>query len=315
MCGGGGYSAPDPMKQAEGEIKALQEQYRLQEETAIRAEERAAAKDIADREQWSTDLGGARGRAEQSIYNAFDQSGVGYDDYMDRINAALDLEQSGKSYGMDTAFSTDLGANILDDIRNAQIRDNKKAVGQYAPDNFGQSAFASTADDAVIDAILDEQFGGASDAIMRAYDRGTLNQQGFDYAMNNLNTQKSAAMSQLQDIGGGVLSGYRDQLQDVADSAYSGASSWDFGDTFDPSSYQSQLDTLQGELGGALEGDLRTAVGGQQFFDTSGLISKAGVSQGQQNTGLGGSGGLLASLQDRKKKEEDQRGLGTQGSF
>jgi hypothetical protein len=317
MCGGGGAPrAPDPMKQAEAEIKLLQQQYDLEERQALAALEREKAQEAEDRAQWQTDLGAGRSRAQTAIGQQFERAGLSADDYMDRITAALDLAQSGMTYGQSPTFGTGLGEQILGDIRSSQIKDYQRAINEYAPEGFTQNAFASTADDAIINAILGEQFGTASDAILRARDRGTLNDAGFKYAMDNLNTQKQAAMARLQDTGGGILEGYRGSLDDIVKNARTGAGSWDFGDTFDPNVYRTQLETKQGELGSRLEGDIRNAIGGEQFFNTADLIQKGGVGQGATNTGLGGqSGGLLAAITQRKTDEEQQRGLGTQGSF
>lgn len=318
MCGGGGSApaAPDPMAQARAQIEVLKQQYDMDERQALAALERQKQQEAQDREQWQSDLGTSRANTERSIRDQFSKTGLDASSYEDRIMSALDLEQSGKSYGSTPTFSTDLGKTILGDIRGSQIKDYQRAINEYAPEGFSTNAFGSTSDDAVINAILSEQFGTASDSILRARDRGTLNDAGFQYAMDNLNTQKQAAMARLQDTGGGILEGYRGGLEDVAKSARTGAGQWDFGDTFDPNFYRTQLETKQGEYGSRLEGDIRNAIGGEQFFNTNDLIQKGGVGQGAQNTGLGSqSGGLMAAITKRKTEEEQQRGLGTQGSF
>lgn len=320
MCGGGGggqtVAAPDPMKEAEAQIKQLQAQYALDQKSAVAAAQRAADKEAADRAQWSTDLGGARNQALKSVQSLFKTKGVDASNYMDRINAALDLEQGSKSFGGDTGFSKTLGTGILDDIRGSTIRDYQSAIDKFAPAGYQDTAFASTADDAIIEAILGEQFGEASDSILRARDRGTLNDVGYDYAMKNLGSQRTAANARLQEMGGGILGGYRDQLSSIINNAKTAAGSWDFGQKFDPTTYSKQLTSKQGDLSGGLEGALRNAVGGEQFFNIADLIQKGGVGQGAQNTGLGGqSGSLLSAIKDRKKDEEAERGLGTQGSF
>lgn len=319
MCGGGGGApkAPDPLKQAQAEIKVLQEQYRMDQERAAQALEQQRQDEARARGDFDAALGANRSNAFGNIGREFERAGLSAGDYEDRINAALDLAQQGMTYntGVNT-FGSDIGSSVLDDIRNEQIREYQSAINEFAPEGFERSAFASTADDAIIDAILGEQFGEASDSILRARDRGTLNDQGFDYAMANLEQQRKAASSRLQDMGGGILEGYRGQLGDIAGNARTGAGNWDFGDTFDPNTYRTQFDTLQSELGGRLEGDIRNAIGGEQFFNTDTLIQKGGVGQGAQNTGLGGqSGGLMGAIKDRKKDEEQQRGLGTSGSF
>ena len=313
MCGGGGgMKAPDPMVEAQAEIKRMQEQYKIDQQRAVAAAKTAADTEAAGRKTWQTDLGTSRTQALKAITNQFKGAGLDSADYMDRINAALDLEQAGKSYGGSTGFSKDIGTGVMGDVRNSTIRDYNKAINTYAPEGFEQKAFADTSDDAVLAAILGEQFSGASDSIMRAHERGTLNDQGYKYAMDNLNTQKSAGNARLQSLGGGVLEGYPKQLGDIAKGARTGASSWDFGDTFDPNTYGTQLTGRQKDLSGRLEGDIRSAVGGEQFFNIDDLISKGTVGQGAVN---GNPTSLAGAIAGRKKEEEEQRGLGTQGSF
>lgn len=318
MCGGGQQMPEqiDPLKQSEADIRVLQQQYELDRMAQQAQYEQDLANEERERGQFNEDLGGARVRTRSSIDDLFNQRGLDVGEYDDRIRAALDREQAGITFGMTPTFGSDIGSNLINDLRNEQIRGYKNAINEYAPEGFETNAFAGTADDAIIDAILAEQFGEASDSILRARDRGTLNDQGFRYAMDNLNTQKTAAGSRLQDTGGGILEGYRTQLGDIAGNARTGAGNFDFGDTFDPTHYGNLISTRQGELSGRLEGDIRNAIGGEQFFNTADLIQKGGIGQGAQNTGLGGqSGSLLAAIGNRKQEEEQQRGLGTTGSF
>ena len=136
--------------------------------------------------------------------------------------------------------------------------------------------------------------------------------------MANLEQQRTAGNSRLQGIGGGVLDGYRSQLGDIAGNARTSAGNWDFGDTFDQADYGGQIANRTAELTGSLEGDIRNAIGGEQFFNTSDLIQKGGIGQGAQNTGIGlgsQSGGLLKAFGDRKSDGDKARGLGSTGSF
>lgn len=316
MCGGGGVEAPDPVAQAKAEIMRLQEQYRLDQQRADQEYARQKEQEAADRAQWETDLGNARTTTRGLIDQQFTDAGLDVADYDSRIRSALDLAQSGIAYGSSPTFSTELGSEILGDVRDAQIKDYNRGLDAFAGQGFADEAFGSTADDAILEAILGEQFGEASDSILRARDRGTLNDAGFQYAMDNLNTQKTAARSRLEDIGGGILGGYRDELNTIGSNARNAANNWDFGDTFDLQGYQDSLTNKQNDFSGRLEGDIRNAIGGEQFFNTNDLIQKGGVGQGAQNTGLGAqSGSLLGAITDKKKEEEQERGLGTTGSF
>lgn len=317
MCGGGGgdVEAPDPMEQARADIERLRVEARIRQRDEQRARQVAAQQEARERAQWQGELGTARNAALRGVTGDFRTRGLNPNDYLAQINAALDAEQGSKSFGSPTGFSADIGESVLGDIRTGKVRELTGAVNKFAPEGFEQQAFGDTADDAILDAILNEQFGTASDAIMRAKERGNLNDAGFRYAMDNLNTQKAAGDSRLQSLGGGVLEGYRGQLGEIAERARTGASNWDFGDTFNPNTYGTQLAGRRRDLSGRLAGDIRNTVGGEQFFDINDLIAKGTVGQGAINTGLGGTPTLLAAIEQRKKDEEATRGLGTQGSF
>lgn len=258
-----------------------------------------------------------RKRTYASVQQQFRDAGLDPAAYDQRILNALDLQQSAFVPGGTTTFSNDTGKNVLADVRKQKVRDYNNAVNAYAPEGFETGAFADTADDNIINSILGSQYDDATAAITRARDRGTLNDVGYKYAMDNLGTTKSAANARLQSLGGGVLSGYRTQLGDIAKNARTGASSWDFGDTYDPNTYKTSIENKKASLGGLLEGDVRNAVGGEQFFDWNALIQKGGIGQGSTNTGLGSmdDGTLLGAISQRKKDEETTRGLGTQGAF
>lgn len=317
MCGGGGAPKPiDPLKQAEADIRVLEQQYMLDQQRAAEEYERQRAQEEADRLKFGEDLSASRANTRSSIDQLFTQTGLDPMMYDDRIKAELDRLQAGITFGQDPRFSTDIGSTLLDQLRNEQIREYNRSINEFAPEGFARDIFGGSTDDAIIESILTEQFGEASDSILRARDRGTLNDQGFQYAMTNLEQQRRAAEARLQDMGGGVLEGYRQDLSGIANNARTGAGGWDFGDSYSPDIYRTQLDSRRDELSGLLEGDIRNAIGGEQFFNTDTLIQKGGIGQGAQNTGLGSqSGSLLKALEDRKTTEEEQRGLGTSGSF
>jgi len=318
MCGGGGSTpqAPDPLRQAEADMQVLRQQYDLDREQAEAEYARQLQQEEKERKQFDNDLGVSRSNTRSSINDLFQRTGLDLNQYDDRIISELDRAQAGISYDDKPAFSSDIGQSILDSIRGEQVKDYQRGINEFAPEGFERTAFAGTSDDAVLEAILGEQFGEASDSILRARDRGVLNDTGYNYASQNLEQQRRAASARLQDIGGGILEGYRGELGDLAGTARTGAGNYDFGDTFDPNYYRGLIEERQGELGGRLEGDIRNAIGGEQFFNTDTLIQKGGINQGAQNTGLGSqSGSLLGALTKRNEETEQKRGLGTAGSF
>jgi len=181
---------------------------------------------------------------------------------------------------------------------------------RFAP-NFESKTFADTSDDAIIEALYGEQYNPALDTLNRARGRGTLDESGYQYAVNSLGQQGEAAKAQLQSLGGGVLGTYRSQLRDIGDTARNAASGYTLGQNFDLNDYGTRADDLTKSLQGSMSGDLRNALGSKQLFNIDELITKAGSFQGANN----GQGGLLDQLAEKKKKDEEQRGIGNTGSF
>ena len=118
----------------------------------------------------------------------------------------------------------------------------------------------------------------------------------------------------MQDIGGGILEQGRNELRDVANQGFTQARNYRFGDVFDPTTTQTNITNRQNEFMGNLEGNIRGAVGGEQFFNTDDLISRGGAAQGVTNP-AGTTTGLLDVLSARNKKTQQTTGLGSQGSF
>lgn len=317
MCGGGGGSpkAPDPMLQAQADMATAKNQFTLDRKASKWGARNDAKIKGEERDLWEADLLANRINTRSGIDQQFADAGLTQEDYGEMITASLDRAQGGISFGSAGTFAADTGTNLLDDILKSTVRDYQGQINEFAPEGFESTAFASTADDDIIAAILAEQFGTAQSGIQRAFDRGTLNQSGFDSAMLDLGNQNTAANAELQGIGGGILETNRGYLGDIAGNARTAAGNYNFGDTFDASLYSDSIATRTGELTGSLEGDIRNAIGGQQFFNTNSLINKGGVSQGAQNPGGVAGGSLLAAVKSNNEDADKSRGLGTQGSF
>ena len=321
MCGGGGgrAPAPDPVAEARAQMMVLQEQARLQAQQEAEARARQQAEEERRRGTFNERLTANRQGTLESTRQAF--QGVGLDpmEYEDRIMRALDDRQRGLTFESGNAdFGTDFGTNLLDTIRGERVRELTRAVNEFAPEGFATQRFGDTYDDAILDSILADRYQSASDQILRARDRGTLTDVGFDYAMRNLDTQRTAAASRLQDTGGGVLSRYRDELRGLADNARTGAQNFDFGSTFDPNFFRERIETRGNELSSRLEGDIRSAIGGEQFFDVNSLVQRAGVNQGPQNpigSAIFAGGNRFDAINRQRDEEEQSRGLGTRGAF
>lgn len=262
------------------------------------------------------------GLVTHDIADAFKGKNLKTTDYQDDIDHYIaDLLKPIKPTSDYSKYSyQDAGEKVLGGIRTDQIEDyNQDLNAKYGSGNYGSTLFPPTRDDPILTSILQPQFNDASSAVKAAFDRGTLGQTGYDTAMKGLGGQQTAGMSSLQSTGSGVMGGYIKDINDLITGAHTQAGKWDFGSNWEPQDAISNITTTGADYQGRLEGDIRTAVGGKQFFNWNDLIRSGGMAQGLYNpatdtTGAGGST-LAKAIADRKKREDTSRGLGTQGSF
>jgi len=267
-----------------------------------------------DRSRQSTALG-ARNTAEDSSRRRITDRGLQYSEFEPYIDEELDRVYKGVPYGANNAssfFDPNLTDSTLSRVQSDRRTKYTTEANNMLPENFGNTAFGDTADDDVISRILDEQFGSARGVVDRARDRGTLVSSGYDSAIKALGNQRTVGASKLQNVGGNVLTGYRGQLSDIVGEGRRGASNYRLGESFDAGSFKNRLDTKQGELGGRLEGDVRSSFGDEQLFDTSKAMNAGFTEQGAQNTD---QSGILGVLANRQKERSAKRGVGNEGSF
>lgn len=270
-----------------------------------------------DPNTYSSGAKNARSAAETNAMKRVTDQGLNYGEFEPDIDSELDRIYKGISYGADeNTASSAFDPNIADSVLGRIQTDRQSKYGNEVSNLFGQNystnAFADTADDNIISKILDEQYGASRDQVERSKSRGTLNPTGYDSALQELARQRSAGQSTLTGIGNNVLNTNRGSLDDIFGKAKQGASSYRLGTSFDPNSYYSEAENKRNELTGSLENDLRSNLGGQNLFDLSSVLTKAGSAQGAQNTG---QSGVLDILAQRNKEKEQQRGVGTQGTF
>jgi hypothetical protein len=317
-------SAPaptDPMKEAQAQIAIKEAEARLQRETAAQEAARKAAEDGNRQKLFNENLDRSYNTAYDSSRQAIQDRGLDPTSYDQALKAELNKIRGGIS-STDTNpgayFNTDVAGAILGRERDRNRATYTRAFDEFAPDNFAQSHVADTMDDSYISDILGSQYGEASTQLMRARERGTLSDIGYGYGQKNLDEQKATANAKAQSLGGGVLSGYRDQLREIATRGREQAGKWDVGQKFDPNSYKSQIETTTKGFGGKLEGDIRNTLGSTSFFNSNDLIQKAGKYQGVTGgpTTVNAPGNdISAALVKQKTEEEKKRGLGNVGVF
>lgn len=321
---GGGQmpSMPSPPSAME-EAKAREwenEQKFAREQTRTKAEkEEKAIADANKLQKWNSGRNTALENARSFGRQQLTSRGMTDDPYgiMTAYNQRLDTANSGlqDNDAYASAFSPTVFDQTYNDRRGELRSTKRRELSNLVPDDYSEQQFGRTADDGILDAILGTQYESAKNDLLNARNRGGLNDSTYTRALSNLGSRKLAARSELDDIGAGVLSGYRTELDTQRRNTLDKANNWEFGDTFDRDREVGRITGFANERKGRLEGDINRAVGERSFFDTNNIIGKAASSIGATNPGVtGGTGGtstnpLYAAFTDQ------QRNLGNQGAF
>lgn len=303
---------PDPMAEAKATMALEAERTRVAEENRIAEEGRKATKLAEDTAAFQGRLGSAYSQAQNYGTGRLRSMGIS-DDYgiMSAYENALQ-KAKGNVPSLDPApgnyFGNDLFENALGEVRGTQRQKLTRGYEAEVPQGFETTYIPDTADDALIEAIIGEQYGSASDALTRARERGTLNEVGYNTAANALKQQRSGAVARGNELGLGVLESGRQSLRDIDKQARAGLTNWDFGDAYDPTSWSGKIKTGATGFTSGLEGKLRNTFGSTEFFDPDAFIAKGGKAQGAINPGT-------SALQDAMSEEERRRTAGSVGAF
>lgn len=277
-----------------------------------KAEEKKTAQKATTQELIEQALGGARGTATSALTSR----GLSSNEFMPIIENEFSRVRSTiptTAEDVSSYFTPELVDTTLNrEQENRRTRYGQK-VNEYFTPSYGESKWAGTADDALIDTILGEAGGTAQSAVERARARGQLDDTGYKAAQNRLNLATTTGRSKAQALGGGVLERYRGELSGIGDEARTGASSYNLGSTFDPAGYTQKAEGKYGEQKGTFEGDVRSAIGDAgQFYDVGDIIGFGAKEQGSQNTA---SSPLAEVLAKRETDRTARRGLGGTGTF
>lgn len=319
---------PSPMSEAQAQIELERARAQLQRE----AEERAAAQAAAERQARIDKARAIQAQAYNQAmgYGDLQVDARGYDrglvdqyGLLDLYLNTIDTQRLGiaeddlnpmASYNTRTAFN-----DALETALGTYRGDLNRQLNQYAPDDFAYTIFSDASDDSILQMILDQSRADAQAQIDAAKARGQLNDAGYTRALQQLGNQGQSAWADLQDLGGGVLSGYRDQLDALRSGMADKIGSADFGNPLSFDNWLSRLEQTKSDLTGRMQGDIFRATQGQSFFDPNTIISQSGALQGyfnptvsvtKQSPGLANP--LLdAFTTDEQKKQQPQTGTGS----
>lgn len=259
----------------------------------------------------------AYNRNKQNNYNkALNQYGQSIADLMDQWYA--NYNPISKYY-----FRSDDPNKEYERFVNDMTNERKNDLTQYMERNFNgiggsnmwlDNYWGSTADDAMINNFVNSKYDAALEQLDRALKRGTLSQEGYNSALENLNTQKSGAFSSVGAIGQGLMDDYRNDLSEKATGFNSDIDNFTLNmyDSLNPDAFQQNFDNLYNQQKLNFENDFNLMTQDLNPFDVTQLIGDARVGQGVNNTQ---NDELLGAIEDTEKKKNDKVGLGNKGLF
>lgn len=314
--GSGGQMPPQQtaMEQAQAQDWLAQQEYnRNQTQKAADDAAKKAAED-AQKKQTTADIN-AQYTAGQT-YGANQLKSLGYADtygIMDAYNTALNAAKASVP-----ATATDVAkyftpstywTNAINQATNTQRGKLNTAYGNLTKPGWQQTYVPDTMDDAILKSILGEQETTAQGQLLSNLQRGTMSQGAYDYAMNQINNQAEAGMSNLQTIGGGVLGKYRDTLTGTANQYGDRVTNYQLGQNVNLDDLSKSLTSQTAGFGTSMKGDILKALGDTKLFDIASLVTQAGNATGASNTPL------QTAFTNQPAVVDPNRTTGTTGTF
>ena len=259
----------------------------------------------------------AQNDALTRILTGFGEQGLDGSQYQPRIESFLsDIARTIPNTDTNPSiyFNGDLTSQAINSIESQDKELYTRQLNEMFQPGFTQNYFGSGFGDADISSIINQQRSDAAQQLSNSYQRGNTSFQGYDRALTDLDTNALGARERVGDFGNGIIEGYRQQLSGVGDTARQALSTYEIGNTFDPQQFQNQLNELYGNLQGQFKGDLVNSVGNTPLFDVNTLLQTSNAAQPASND-QARAPQILASIEERKRKDQERRGLGTTGIF
>ena len=325
----GGTPAPPPPVDYEAQARAQmliqQEQARLDQAAQERQRAYEAQQREIDQNRFNTDLASARTAATSNVQDLLNTQYGSSPNALSRLSPLVDPAINNVAQGI-PSLSDNVGSffdaqSILDsiagDARSQYQNESRSAIDAFAPTGFARTAIGDTTDDQYITSFLNDRYNQAVLPVERAFARGTLNDLGYNSALSDLDTQRSAGLGRLNEVGQGLISGARDELRGIADEARNRAGSLSLRDAFDPGFYQGRIDDATANALSNFGSNFDAAASGLQLFSPPTAISRGGVSQGITNPSASqNSGSIAAQILEQNQRDKTQtRGLGSTGAF
>lgn len=241
---------------------------------------------------------------------------LGYDPtrYMAGINAEFDKAANAAELADDPYSVFD--DNIVSNVVQAQQAQDRRQFNQGYENVFGQAADNQAAPSSLLDdainSILSEQRTNAVQQLDRGKARGIYNDVGYNAGMAAIDAAMAGGRSDLGTLGSGLIDTYRGKLDEIGDKAFTAASASGFDPSFSLDPYLSEYNDYATRTSANAAGDLRSALGGRNFFELPKIANSAGAAQGAINLK---NTDVATALRERNRVNSMKRGLGSQGAF
>jgi len=299
MCGGG---APQDNSDKVAQIEAD----RAREAAAELARTRAA-----DEARFNTNLNSAYTSAIGDAESYFTSMGLDPAQYGDAISRGA-TQRRGTVPQLDSApgsYFAGLGQSVFNSEQDSLRNRSTRAVNSFSQDGFDRNRIADTADDPFIASLLEEQFLDSQRRLEGQVARGTLTNFGLQQSMRDLQRQRSGANNNLSALSGAILETGRGNLRNIASSGRTAASGLNLGQSFDPFSFEREINDSTSSFMTGLNDRIRGAAP-IDLFDLGAAFQFGGQRQGAQSTGFDpdASAGILSFFVDdeEKKKKKSQ---------
>lgn len=291
--------------------KLAQEQRDRDSQAAELARQAQAKSDSAN--AWTNSRGAALERARGGFNNAFQSRGVDITPYQGWVNNLLQTQYDTVQPGSDptTSFNDDWIASNISGLQSGQRSQYQQAAKNNFYTGYDADVFKDTADDGIIDSILNTQRGNATASLDRAKARGQLNTSGYNSAITTLGNQFKTGRETAQKLGQGVIDDYRGQLRSYGDRATADAGNWTLGNKYDVNDYITPFNSAKDDLTGRFSDAVTGALSGQEFFDIGDVLNSGFQSQG----GINQQPAFLDAQAERDRLRNAPRGAGGTGTF
>lgn len=234
----------------------------------------------------------------------------------DQLNNYYNTNDYGKYYFRDP--QTDLQYNnIVNQFTNNQKNGMQQALTNasklYDP-TYGGGFNTHFADQYVND-FLTNKYNDALEQLDKAKSRGTINDVGYNRAINDLSSQLSANKSTYGAIGRDIISGYNTGMQTNINNYQNLLDNYDLQSDYgrlNTNTINNQLSDNYNNYLAGFENDFDAAMAGQTPFDVSGILGNAKVAQGVVNPQ---TNSLVDAISEQNSKKKQKVGLGNEGIF